>query len=529
MGKPEFGCVIGGSLMRGADLRVRRRKARKITRTVENPDTIKDLMLNPLIIQRELNNRSLFEFFKYFWDVISAEELVANWHIEYLCGELQEELERVGNGEKCLNDVLINIPPGTSKTSIISIMLPVWCWTRWSWMRLITASYSSSLSLESAETARDLIRSEKFKEMYPELQIKADKDTKSNYRIMKVVKKKDGSEELIRGGNRFSTSVGGSLTGYHGHVLIVDDPLNPYEAASKQILYTTNHWMDAVLSTRKVDKDVTLTIILMQRLHQNDPSGHWLAKKKTRLKHICLPGDIREDKSKLTPPELERYYKDGLLDPVRLSDKALNQLLVDLGTFSFAGQIGQDPVPPGGGMFKVDQLQIVDNIPLPHEIDSIVRYWDKAGSQDTGAYTVGCKLAKLKNGKFLVIDIRRGQYGSDDRERLIKATAEADGRSIRIGMEQEPGSGGKESAEATVRNLAGWRVIKDRPTGDKVYRADPLSVQINYGNVMLMRGEWNDEYINEFRFFPLSKYKDQVDATSGAFAMLTGKRKARTA
>lgn len=529
MGRPQFGCVQENHIWHDSPLRMRRRKAKEITQVAENPDSIKDLMLNPLLIQRELNNRSLFEFFKYFWDVISAEELVANWHIEYLCAELQEELERVGNGEKCLNDVLINIPPGTSKTTIISIMLPVWCWTRWSWMRLITASYSASLSLESAETARDLIRSEKFMQMYPELQIKADKDTKSNYRIMKVVKKKDGTEELIRGGNRFSTSVGGSLTGYHGHVLIVDDPLNPYEATSKQILHTTNHWIDAVLSTRKVDKDNTLTVILMQRLHQNDPSGHWLAKKKTKLKHICLPGDIREDKSKLAPPELEKYYKDGLLDPIRLSDTALKQLLVDLGTFQYAGQIGQNPVPPGGGMFKVDQLQIIDNMPLPHEIDSIVRYWDKAGSADTGAYTVGCKLAKLKNGKFLVIDVRRGQYGSDDRERLIKNTAEADGRGVKIGMEQEPGSGGKESAEATVRNLAGWHVIKDRPVGDKVFRADPLSVQVNYGNVMMIRADWNDEYVNEFRFFPLSKYKDQVDATSGAFAMLTGKRKAKTA
>lgn len=526
MSRPQFGCVMDNRLWDDSLLRIRRRKAKDIVKDTENPDAIKDLMLNPILIQRELNNRSLFEFFKYFWDVISAEELIANWHIEYLCAELQEELERVGRGEKCLADILINISPGTSKTSIISIMLPVWCWTRWPWMRLITASYSASLSLESAETARDLIRSDKFKQMYPELQIKADKDTKSNYRIMKVVKKKDGTEELIRGGNRFSTSVGGSLTGYHGHVLIVDDPLNPYEAASKQVLHTTNHWIDSVLSTRKVDKDTTLTIILMQRLHQNDPSGHWIAKKKDKLKHICLPGDIREDKSLLKPAEVERYYKNGLFDPIRLSDTALKQLLVDLGTFSYAGQVLQNPVPPGGGMFKVDQLQIVDNMPLPHEIESIVRYWDKAGSADTGAYTVGVKMAKLKNGKFLIVDVRRGQYGTDDRERLIKATAEADGRQIRIGMEQEPGSGGKESAEGTIRNLAGWKVIKDLPKGDKVFRADPLSVQVNFGNVQLMRAEWNDEYMHEFRFFPLSKYKDQVDATSGAFAMLVGKRKA---
>src|SRR5690606_19446496 len=95
-----------------------------------------------------------------------------------------------------------------------------------------------------------------------------------------------------------------------------------------------------------------------------------------------------------------------------------------------------------------------------------------------------------------------------------------------VAVEQEPGSGGKESAEATVKNLAGFVAVKDRPTGDKAYRADPYSVQVNEGNVRLLVGAWNEDYIEELKHFPNSTHKDQTDASSGAFASVTKYKKA---
>jgi predicted phage terminase large subunit-like protein len=94
--------------------------------------------------------------------------------------------------------------------------------------------------------------------------------------------------------------------------------------------------------------------------------------------------------------------------------------------------------------------------------------------------------------------------------------------------EQEPGSGGKESAEATIRNLAGFVSMADRPVGDKVYRADPYSVQVNNGNVYVLRAAWTDDFIEEHRFYPFSTYKDQVDAASGAFGRLTAYKEVGT-
>jgi len=466
-------------------------------------------------VKREMCRRSLLEFIKTFWREVSNDDFCFNWHIEFLCQELEQLASRVGNKVPKTHDLIINIPPGTTKTTICSIMFPVWCWINWHWIRFITASYSGALSLESAEYSRDLVRSDLFRALFPDLTIKQDKDTKSNFKIQKRMP--NGS--IAFGGNRYSTSVGGTLTGFHGHILIVDDPLDPNRAVSETEIRNANHWMEMTLSTRKVDKERSPIVLIMQRLHEDDPAGHILSKRKSTVKHICLPGEIRHFKDQLKPSHLAARYMDDLLDPVRMSWKVLEEMEVDLGQYGYSAQVGQTPVPPGGGMFKVDHFSVIDHF-LESEVADIVRYWDKAGTAGGGAYTVGCKMARLKSGKFLVLDVKRGQWSSEVREAIIRETAEADGPSVVIYLEQEPGSGGKDSVDWSIRNLAGFRVFADHPTGNKVYRADPLSVQVNRGNVLLLRGEWNRAFIEEFRNFPFGTYKDQVDAASAAFNRL---------
>jgi predicted phage terminase large subunit-like protein len=395
-------------------------------------------------------------------------------------------------------------------------------------MRFICASYSSALSLESAEYCRELVRSTQFKELYPDIDIKEDKDTKSNFKIVKKEIVSPGRPpRIIPGGSRYSTSVGGTLTGFHGDILIVDDPLDPKRAASEIELDNANRWMEQTLSTRKTDKAITPTILIMQRLHQNDPTGHMLAKQKENIRNICIPGECRNYPTKVQPPELIKYYRDDLMDPVRLPWKVLVDLQADLGQYGYAGQIGQDPTPPGGGMFKVDRLTILTTLPSPVHIVKTVRYWDKAGTQDAGAYTAGVKMSLLMNGRWVIEDVKRGRWGTDERERIIRAVAETDGKSCQIWVEQEPGSGGKESAEGTIRNLGGYVAYAERPTGDKAFRADPFSVQVNNGNVMLLIGNWHRDFIEELRFFPFSTYKDQTDAAAGAFSHLTQKKVAQ--
>ncbi|MBU2685544.1 MAG: phage terminase large subunit, partial [Gammaproteobacteria bacterium] len=447
-----------------------------------------------------------------------------------LCLELEKEAYRVARGLPREYDLIINVPPGTTKTITCSIMFPAWCWTKWFWMRFITASYSAALSLESAEYSRNLIMSDAFKEVYPELEIKEDKSAKGNF---KVVKKEfiyaGRMPRMVLGGNRFSTSVGATVTGFHGHINIWDDPINPEQAVSEKELETANRWLDQTLSMRKCDKKVTAMIGIMQRLHQYDPTGHTLAKKGKKVRHICLPGEIRNYREQLNPPELAEYYQDDLLDPVRLSWKVLQDAEMDLGQYGYAGQIGQNPTPPGGGMFKVKNFIIADTLPSKVNFIMTIRYWDKAGTEGGGAYTVGVKMSQLTNDRWVVHDVVRGQWSSEVREEVITTTAVADGPNVLQYVEQEGGSGGKESAEATIVRLSrvGIACRVDHPTGSKELRADTYSVQVNRGRVILHKGEWNTAYIEELRYFPFGTYKDQVDASSGAYNMLTGKRVAR--
>lgn len=496
-------------------------------------ERMKIALMNPMIVAREINNQSFYEFLQYFWPVVSAHTFSPNWHIEYICGELEKLAYRVAAKKPRLYDLILNQPPGSTKTITASIMFPAWCWTKWYWMRFITASYSDALSMESAEYCRDLIRSQQFQDMYPEIDIKADKDTKSNFKIVKKlpVVSRGRLPQLLGGGGRYSTSVGGTLMGFHGDILIVDDPLNPTQAASDVQLGNANRWMEQTLPTRKTNKDNTPTILIMQRLHQDDPSGHILAKQKENIKHICLPGEIRNYKKQLNPPELIKFYKDDLLDQNRISWKVLKDIEADLGQYGYAGQIGQDPTPPGGGMFKVDHFQIVNSLPKANEIMHTVRYWDKAGTEGgKGAYTAGVRMSRLTGGRWIVEDVKRGRWASNERERIIRETAEVDGTNVEVFVEQEPGSGGLESAQGTIRNLAGFVIRADKPSGsegNKIRRADPYSVQVNNGAFQILNGLWNHLYIEEHRFFPFSTYKDQVDGSSGAFNKLVGKKIAR--
>ena len=489
---------------------------------------IEHLLKNPLLIQRELNNRSLFEFLKWAWPELSGQPFIANWHIAYLCRELEEIAHGVGNRIPKDHDLLINVPPGSTKTILCSIVFPVWCWTKWHWIRFITASYSGILALESAEYSRDLIRSARFQELYPELSIKLDKDTKSNYKIVKKVQSSTSKFQYKDhvGGGRYSTSVGGTLTGFHGDIIIWDDPLKPQNTSDAEI-EIANHWIDETLPTRKTDKSVSVIIGIMQRIHQNDPSGHMLSKNKTNLRHLCFPAEIRNYHEYLKPKECAKYYVDDLFDARRMGWNVLMELEKDMGQYGYAGQIGQNPTPAGGGMFRVDHFQSVPLPPQKEEIIQTIRYWDKAASDGKGCFTVGVKMAKLTRDRYIILDVKRGQWNSDERERIILETARVDGENVIIYVEQEPGSGGKESTEDSIRNLAGFVCYGDRPTGNKILRADIYSVQVNNGAFMILSGLWNSKFIEEHRFFPMSTYKDQVDAAAGAFNKLVARRVAR--
>ena len=490
-------------------------------RAQESPPTAvqfagKHLSVDKDRLEASICRDSFEDFVKRFWDSVVKEPLIWNWHMSVLCADLQEIAERVFRSEPKDADRVYNVPPGSSKSTICSIMFPIWVWTRMPTARTICGSYSADLSLDLGRKSRQVFKSDKFRRLFPELEISDDQDAKGYF-------------ANTAGGARLATSTGGTITGFHGHFLIVDDPINPDDAGkiSGADLKEANRWVGETLSQRKVDKKIAVTVLIMQRLHQNDPSAVMLERRErgVPIKHFKLPAEITGNGlDQVSPRKLVLKYVDGLLDPRRITREVLMEALVSLGQYGYTGQMLQNPVPLGGGMFKVDRVNLEKSRLHEAHIVRIMRFWDKAGTKDGGAYTVGVLLALDNKGRFWVLDVVRGQWDSAAREKVITDTAKLDGKRVEIGLEQEPGSGGKESAEGTAKRLAGYRVRIDHPKGDKVMRADPFSVQVNLSNVHVVAGPWTRAFLEELQHFPLSKYKDQTDAASAAFALITNRK-----
>lgn len=470
-----------------------------------------------LDLVRSLCREDYESFVREFWETITKEPLLWNWHMSVICRDLQRLAERVFLRQPKEHDEVINIPPGTSKSSLCSVLFPPWVWTRMPEAQFICPSYSYDLSLDLSGKSRDCVKSEKYKACFPEIQLRSDQDTK-------------GFFKNTAGGYRYAVGSRGTVLGFHGHFILIDDPIDPTRAVSEAEMMMTNHWIKQTLRGRKVDKRVTPTVLIMQRLHQDDPSAQML--ERANVRHLCIPADLDY---RVNPPELKAHYRDGLMDPVRLPADVLDEERspAGLGEYGYAGQYGQDPVPAGGGMFKTDLIRTGQE---PGEFKREVRYWDKAASENArGAYTVGVRMAEDFQGRFWVRNVIRVKRDSFRRERLILRTAKRDGHLTIVGVEEEGGSGGKDSARGTARRLRGYRVKVLSARGDKELRADEFSVALNGGLVYLpdhqrdQHGNWTGwakDYVEELKHFPFSKFKDQVDGSSGAFTVLnTGVRR----
>lgn len=327
-----------------------------------------------------LCKRRFYRFFLEMWETIEAAELIPNWHIELICDVLQEAQEAWERGES-QPDILLNVPPGSSKSTIVTQIFPAWQWVRCPEIRAISSSYAADLATAHAVKTRDILRSDKFNRLYPgHITFKADSDGKTHYKNTKM-------------GERFVTSTGGRVTGMHGDWIFTDDPINPEEATSEAELKKAVRFTSRTLSTRKTNKKRSVTVMVMQRLHENDPSGDWIKKKK-HLNHICLPGRLSDN---VKPESLKQYYVNGLMDVNRLDEDALAKMKEDLGSYGFAGQVQQSTAPEGGGIWKKWFIEIPD-----HEMPTIAQMKNYGTDWDT-AYTdkeANASSAHVESGMY---------------------------------------------------------------------------------------------------------------------------------
>ena len=461
-----------------------------------------------LAIERELCARSLSEFVRQAWHVLEPRQpYIHGWHIDAIC----DHLEAVTAGE--ITRLLINVPPGTMKSMLTGVFWPAWEWGPKArpGNRFIGASYEEGLATRDNRRMRNLIQSEWYQRRWP-VPLIGDQNAKTYF-------------ENDATGWRQSCPVK-SMTGKRGDRVLWDDPHSVESAISDAHRETALRVFQETLPTRLNNPDKSAIVIIMQRLHENDVSGYILSGN-LPYEHLCLPMEFEADRKCITSIGFEDpRKKDGeLLFPERFPPEVVADYKGEngqpgMGSFAYAGQMQQRPTPRSGGFFEWENLEIITACPA---LVSEVRYWDKAGTDGGGARTAGVKIGKTKDGQYVITDVVKGQWAAPKREAVIKQTAETDGKSVKVWIEQEPGSGGKESAEPTIRNLAGYAIRAERATGDKAVRAEPYSVQVEAGNVKLLKGAWNHDFIEEHKTFPLGKFKDQIDAASGGFNKLAEK------
>lgn len=430
-------------------------------------------------------------------------------HVDRLIAVLQQ----VADGER--DRVMVFMPVRHGKSEVISRLFAAYYLYRHPQRFVGLTAYAAGLAHTLSRAARD------------------------NYRRAGGLTRPDADAvshwETAAGGGLWAAGVGGPITGKGFHCGIIDDPVkNAEEAASEAVRARNNDWYDSTFTTR--EEPGAAIVVVQTRWHESDLAGYILEKEAVEPErwHIVRMEAIKETEPHVyegDPAAAPAYYRTcsfepdprplgAALAPARYDAAKLGRTRARIGPYFWNALYQQRPRPRAGGMFQRGWFDIVERLPAPPL--RFVRYWDKAGTEGAGAYTAGVLLA-AHGGATYVVDLIMGRWGAAEREQVIRDAAAADRArygDVQIVVEQEPGSGGKESAENTIRGLAGYRVLADRPSGDKALRAEPVAAQARIRNVKLVRGAWNTRFLDILTAFPTGTIKDPVDALSGAFAHL---------
>lgn len=429
------------------------------------------------------------------------------WHRHNIV--LADSLQRVADGD--LRRLMVFMPPRYGKSEQVSrLFAPYWLHRRpHQWVGL--ASYGASLAQKLSRAARDHFR-------------EAGGDLAGDATAVTEWMTPDA-------GGLWAAGRGGSLTGRGFDLGIIDDPLKDMaEADSPVIREGLIEWYRSTFRTRA--EPGAAIVVVLTRWHQLDLAGWLLEQEAVEPEHwhvVHLPEEAEDELPEYPDTctvEPDWRAPGELLCPERFGPDEVQKHKAFPRTWASLYQ--QRPRPREGNLFRYSWFEdrFVDARPAQAKR---VRYWDTAGTEGGGDWTVGTLMALGGDGLFYVEDVVRGQWSPGTRDQQIRATAERDGRDVTIWLEQEAGVSGTERTQGTVRALAGFTARTERPTGSKELRAEPFAAQCEVGNVRVVRGAWNRAWLEELvNFGPGAAHDDQVDATAGAFAKLAERSGAST-
>jgi len=415
-----------------------------------------------------------------------------NWHIKAICYHL--ELCRTAD----LDRLIINVPPRHLKSLIVSIAYPAWLLGLDPSRRIVVVSYAQDLSNDLSRQFRAVMNSAWYRAAFPGT----------------VISKNTEAETVTtKNGCRMAASSGGGVTGFGFDVIIMDDILKAADAFSKDARDSIDEWLKSTLMSRFNDQRTGIMILVMQRLHEDDPTGR-LLKTGNDWYHLNLPAIAELDEDIPTSDTTAHHRKEGdLLHPARMPKQILDKLKANMGSMIFAAQYQQHPIPEQGNLAKRAWFQFYGSPPLRLPNDKIILSLDtavKAGQQND--YSVGI-IAQLHDEKLYLLDVWRERVIYPDlKHRLEELRTKFQVDTLLV----------EDSAVGSplIQELKGYSAkLLIKPEGDKTTRLSVQTDALESGMVCLPRnGTWVDEFLDEVTGFPVMRHDDQVDALTQLMA-----------
>lgn len=514
-----------------------------------------------LIESRKACEESLAEFVRQSWHVIEpATEYIHGWVIDAIV----MHLEAVADGET--NRLLINVPPGFSKSLLTSVFMPAWIWTKYPAARFLCTAHSQNIAIRDSTKMRRLVQSEWYQKRWGStVKLVGDQNAKTKFETSAT-----GFREAVA----FE-----SMTGVRADYVILDDPHSVDSALSDVQRESTITTFLEALPTRLSDPKTSAIICIMQRLHESDVSGVIL-EKGLGYTHLCLPMEYDPNRHCVTEIGFEdpRSEEGELLFPARFPRDVVERDKQVLGPYGYAGQFQQSPSPRGGGIVKREWWQLYDDETARANgapdasrypaMDYIIASLDPAYTEkkenDPSALTIwgvfqrgGTYARRILTQKGDVSEVlddrdtlpavmlmhawtkRLPLHGPDIlrepgeaepvfrmRERaawgLIEHIIDSCNRykvDLLLVEAKGPGLSVAQEIKRLNRTLS-WGVHLVNPIGDKVARAYAVQPVFSSGAVYAPDKTWAEAVITEWEQFPRGKHDDLVDSTTMALSYL---------
>lgn len=428
---------------------------------------------------------------KCFETVNPGRNFIPGWYVE----AVMWELERCQRGET--KRLIITLPPRYLKSHCASVVFPAWILGHDPTRRIICVSYAEDLAASFSRQSRQLMEQPWYRSLFPGTRFSSRKNTE-----MEIVTTREGS--------RYTTSIGGTLTGKGANYIIIDDPLKSEKAMSKNERDRVNSWLGDSAYSRLDSKADDVIVLVMQRLHVDDLAGHLIEKGGWTVLNLPAIAQVTQE-IQIGDDKFHMFREGDLLHPEREDLETLEEIRAVLGTSAFQAQYLQDPVPPGGNTFKSDWFYRYSPPIERAALDDVVQSWDTAiETSNNACYSVGMTWG-IHQGKFYLLDVMRGRYEYADLKYRVLQYAESWG--VKTVLIEKAASG-----HALLQDLFNNRicnVIPIQPKLDKEMRAAQASAIIEAGRVSIPdQASWLGDFEAEVFGFPGSKFNDQVDSMS---------------